>query len=142
MNTASGYTQNPDSYAAGLEIADALRDVQPELVIVFASINYDFSDFFNALYSVLPRDKTLVWGGTGDGIYSPGGVFHYGISAVGFNSGGMCSGQLLFAKIPVMIQKRAPVYVPVISAVRWTGGFRPAWCWRISGTTVCRFARG
>lgn len=68
MKTFYAATQCLDSYEAGIEIAEALKAIEPEMVILFSSINYDFEELFKAFYSVLPKDRTQIWGGTGDGI--------------------------------------------------------------------------
>jgi hypothetical protein len=88
MKSLCSFIQTPDSYEAGIEIAEKLKEITPELVIIFFSIHYMFDDFFEAFYSIIPKDNVVVWGGTGDGIYSPEGVFNNGINAVGINSGG------------------------------------------------------
>ncbi|OHD19206.1 MAG: hypothetical protein A2087_14010 [Spirochaetes bacterium GWD1_61_31] len=88
MNVTWALSRNPDSYEAGLEIGERLKTGQPEQVILFSSIHYDFPEFFEALYSVLPKSSTRLFGGTADGVYSPEGVFDCGISAIGINSGG------------------------------------------------------
>jgi hypothetical protein len=79
-----------DPYRAGTEIGTALREVNPEVIILFASITYESEvpDFFDGLYDSLgPRD-VLVFGGTGDGVYETTGSSHYGVSAMGLNSEG------------------------------------------------------
>lgn len=88
MKTTYAVSQNPDSYEAGIEIAEALKMIEPEMVILFSSINYDFEELFSAFYSVLPQDRTRIWGGTGDGIYSTEGAFNYSVAAIGINSEG------------------------------------------------------
>lgn len=80
--------QTPDSYEAGIETAEKLKTISPEIVIVFFSIRYNLEEFFEAFYSVIPEESITVWGGSGDGVYSAEGVFNNGVSAVGINSGG------------------------------------------------------
>jgi len=79
-----------DPYRAGIEIGTALANASPEVVILVASMSYDpnFSDFFEALYEALGNPSTIVFGGTGDGVYETSGTEHYGVSALGISSGG------------------------------------------------------
>ncbi len=88
MKSVSSFIQTPDSYEAGIETAERLKSISPEIVIIFFSIHYSFEEFFEAFYSVISKDSVIVWGGTGDGIYSQDGVFNNGISAVAVNSNG------------------------------------------------------
>ena len=79
-----------DAYRAGTEIGTALREIKPEVIILFASITYEseFPDFFDGLYDSLGSRDVLIFGGTGDGIYETSGAAHYGVSAMGLNSEG------------------------------------------------------
>ncbi len=88
MRSLCSFIQTPDSYEAGIETAERLKRISPEVVIIFFSIHYSFEEFFTAFYSVIPKESVIIWGGTGDGIYSPQGIFNNGISAVGVNSEG------------------------------------------------------
>lgn len=88
MKSVYSFIQTPDSYEAGIVIAEKLKEITPEFVVIFFSIHYSFDEFFEAFYSIIPRESVLVCGGTGDGIYSPEGVFNNGINALGLNSGG------------------------------------------------------
>jgi len=79
-----------DPYRAGIEIGTTLAPIAPEVILLFASMSYDpdFSDFFEALRDAVGTDSTLVFGGTGDGIYETSGAENYGVSALGINSDG------------------------------------------------------
>ena len=88
MKSLYSFIQTPDSYEAGIEIAEKLKEISPEFIVIFFSIHYSFDDFFEAFYSIIPKESVIVWGGTGDGIYSQEGVFNNGINAVGINSCG------------------------------------------------------
>jgi hypothetical protein len=80
---------NIDPYEAGTEIGDALSDIQPEAILLFASIHYaDFSDLFEGIYDSLGTRDLVVLGGTGDGIYETTRVENVGVCALGFNAGG------------------------------------------------------
>lgn len=79
-----------DPYRAGTEIGDALREIVPEVVLLFASISYeqDFTDLFDGVRDGLGSTDTLVFGGTGDGFYETSRVANYGVCALGIHSGG------------------------------------------------------
>lgn len=82
-----------DAYRAGAEIGKSLREVSPEVILLFASITYeeDFGVFFEGLYDELGSADLIVFGGTGDGICETDRVADYGVSALGMNSGGTVS---------------------------------------------------
>ena len=90
MRCKSTSSINTDGYRAGSEIGEALREIAPEVVLVFASINYDeqFRDVFAGLRDGLDSPATLIFGGTSDGIYETERVAHHGICALGLNSDG------------------------------------------------------
>ncbi len=90
MRCKSTSSINTDGYRAGSEIGEVLRELAPEVVLIFASITYDgqFPDVFAGLRDGLDSATTLIFGGTGDGIYETDRVSHHGIGALGLNSGG------------------------------------------------------
>ena len=89
MKSKSISTINIDPYEAGTEIGDALSDIQPEAIIMFASVHYaDFSDLFDGIYDSLGTREVVILGGTGDGFYETTRVENVGVCALGFNSGG------------------------------------------------------
>ncbi|MDP2360635.1 MAG: FIST N-terminal domain-containing protein [bacterium] len=90
MQYRSASTLNPDPYRAGIQIGDALRSVDPEVILLFASISYDpdFSEFFSGLQDALEGRSPLIVGGTGDGIFERNLAADYGVCALGMNSGG------------------------------------------------------
>jgi hypothetical protein len=79
-----------DPYRAGAEIGESLRPLAPEVILVFASISYehDFSDLFDGLGDTLGSPETLIFGGTGDGIYEAARVANYGVCALAIHSEG------------------------------------------------------
>lgn len=79
-----------DPYRAGAEIGTALREIVPEVILLFASISYehDFTDRFDGIRDSLGPTETLIFGGTGDGIYETSRVANYGVCALGIHSGG------------------------------------------------------
>jgi hypothetical protein len=90
MRCKSTSSIKTDGYRAGSEIGEALREIAPEVVLVFASINYDgqFAEVFDGLRDGLDAPETLIFGGTSDGIYETDRVAHHGICALGLNSEG------------------------------------------------------
>lgn len=91
MRVKSTSSVQGDAYRAGAEIGDALRDIEPEVVLLFASMSYsqEFSDLFGGLFDALGNESQVVFGGTGDGIYETSRTAHYGVCALGLNSGGL-----------------------------------------------------
>jgi hypothetical protein len=89
MKCKSLSTVNPDGYRAGSELGEGLRDLAPEVVLLFASITYadQFSDVFDGLFDGLGA-RPIVFGGTSDGIYETSRVAPHGISALALNTGG------------------------------------------------------
>lgn len=90
MKCKSVSSINADGYRAGCEVGEALCDMEPEVVLIFASIAYrdQFPDLFNGLYDGLNSRDVLVFGGTSDGVYETERVVDNGISALGLNTGG------------------------------------------------------
>lgn len=88
MESTYAVAKSPDSYEAGICIAEKIKSVNPEIVFIFFSIHYSFNEFFDAFYQVIDSKNIIVYGGTGDGVYSQEGVLNNGISAVGVNSNG------------------------------------------------------
>jgi hypothetical protein len=87
----SASTSLTDAYRAGSEIGEALKESTPEVILMFASITFEssFDDFFNGLYDGLETRAVTIFGGTGDGIYETSLAAHYGVCALGINSGGL-----------------------------------------------------
>ena len=78
-----------DGYRAGGELGESLRAISPEVVLLFASINYEsqFADVFDGLNDALDR-PAIIFGGTSDGIYETDRAVHHGLGALGLNSDG------------------------------------------------------
>lgn len=83
MRCASIYSSNIDSYEAGLEIAESLIEVEPQVVLLFTSIQYDYSELLEGMSDVFDYKMPLIVGGTGDGVYETNGVYTYGATALG-----------------------------------------------------------
>lgn len=93
MQCKSASSVNTDAYRAGAEIGYALREINPEVIILFASITYeeDYGVFFEGMYDELGSSDLIIFGGSGDGIYETDRTADYGVSALGINSGGTVS---------------------------------------------------
>jgi hypothetical protein len=89
MRCKSLSTVSPDGYRAGSELGEGLRELAPEVVLLFASITYadQFPDVFDGLFDALGY-KPIVFGSTSDGIYESTRVEHHGMSALGLSTGG------------------------------------------------------
>jgi hypothetical protein len=92
MRCKSVSTVNADAYRAGNEIGASLREISPEVVVLFATISYEpeFPDLFAGFYDGLGFSDVVVFGGTGDGIYETSLTANYGVCALGMNSEGKC----------------------------------------------------
>ena len=90
MKYRSCSSLNTDTYRAGFEVGDNLKSLHPEVIILFLSINYSesFPDLYDGLKDGLEGAIPLIFGCTGDGIYETENVQHYGITALGLDSGG------------------------------------------------------
>lgn len=90
MRAASASSVQTDAYRAGCEVGERLRDLQPEVVLLFSSIHYenDFPALFEGLRDSVGSARPLIFGGTGDGIYETARASNQGVSALGLNSGG------------------------------------------------------
>ncbi len=80
-------TTTVDSYEAGIEMGEALKEIQPEVILLFASIYYDFTELFEAIYSSLGTEDVIIFGGTGDGVYETERVVNNGVAALAINGG-------------------------------------------------------
>ena len=100
MRFKSASSIQTDPYRAGAEIGDALREIVPEVILLFASISYeqDFTDLFDGIRDTLGSTETLIFGGTGDGIYETSRVANYGVCALGIHSGGKLRWSVAFKK--------------------------------------------
>ncbi len=91
MRYKSASTSLTDAYQAGSTIGETLKDMAPEVILLFASITFEleYADFFTGLYDGLETRDVIVFGGTGDGIYETSMTAHYGVCALGITSDGM-----------------------------------------------------
>jgi hypothetical protein len=84
-----------DPYRAGIEIAEELAVIAPEIVFLFSSIHYEGSvELLDAIYDFLENEKIILIGNTGDGFYEQEKVANAGVSALAINSGSRVSWHL------------------------------------------------
>lgn len=95
MKTKSFFSKNLDPYRAGLELAEALQEVKPEIIFLFSSIHFAGSEeLAEAIYDVIDDDNLLIVGCTGDGFYEGHKAGNVGASALAINSNKAISWQL------------------------------------------------
>jgi len=88
-----------DPFRAGLEIAENLLEIQPEIIFLFSSIHYDGSpELTEAIYDVIDSEDLIIIGCSGDGFYERNIVANVGTSALAINSGGAIKWQLEYEK--------------------------------------------
>ena len=90
MKCKSASSTLTDGYRAGCELGESLREIAPEVVLLFASITYhaEFPDLLAGLEDSLDSSEVLIFGGTSDGVYECHRITHCGVCALGLNSGG------------------------------------------------------
>jgi len=95
MKSKSTFSQNMDPYRAGIEIAENLKGINPEIIFLFSSIHYAGSEeMTEAIYDVMDSDELLIIGCSGDGFYERNMVANIGASALAINSNGAIHWQL------------------------------------------------
>ena len=84
MKYISSRTSIVDSYRAGISIGEDLQAISPDVIILFCTRGYidTLPELIEGLREVV-GPKTLICGGTGDGIYETAGVAHNGVCALG-----------------------------------------------------------
>ncbi len=89
MDYASAATRTVDPYRAGSALGETLAPQRPDLVLLFFTIHYleGIPDLVAGLRDAL-GPAPLLCGGTGDGVYSPDGVFPHGVAALGIRGDG------------------------------------------------------
>ncbi len=95
MKAKSFFSTQLDPYRAGMEIGEALADIEPEIIFLFPTIHYKGSpELTEALYDALDCEagcgdkEPVLIGNTGDGFYELKRVAATGVSAMAINSGG------------------------------------------------------
>jgi hypothetical protein len=88
-----------DPYRAGIELAEKLITIQPEVIFLFPTIHYRGSaEMAEAIYDVINSRSTVVIGNTVDGFYELNKVAGVGVSALGLNSDGKVKWHLKYEK--------------------------------------------
>ena len=111
MQAKSCYSLSTDPYRAGIEIGQALIDLQPEIVFLFSTIHYGGSpELVEAIFELLDPQQTLLIGNTGDGFYERQKVGVAGVSALGINTHGAVKWHMAYeegvGKMPYETTKR------------------------------------
>lgn len=89
MRAKSVRTGIVDSYRSGLFLGQALSEIRPEIVFLFATVHYDNMDqFLDGLHDGLGEWSGRVIGATGDGVCEWQGSVEVGAAALGIASEG------------------------------------------------------
>ena len=76
-----------DPYRAGVQLAEELAGIKPEVIFLFSSVHYGQSnELTEAIYDVLENDELIIIGTTGDGFYESNRISDVGVAALGINS--------------------------------------------------------
>lgn len=98
MKVISCYSSQIDPYRAGVEIAQQLIELNPEVIFLFATIHYNESnDLLDAIYTVLDNPKLIIIGGSSAGVYELNQSGIIAVTALGINSYGTISWFLEFS---------------------------------------------
>ena len=91
MRALSASSTTTDGYRAGCELGEGLLAVSPEVVVLFASVDYEsrLPDLHDGLYDTLGRRDMILFGGSADGILeTTRAAAHHGVAALGLNAEG------------------------------------------------------
>lgn len=90
MRAESFHTTTLESYAAGSELGEALAPCEPEAILLFVSIHYDFDDLLAGLDDALQQldPRPVVFGVTGDGFLERSGNSDHGVAGLALHTGG------------------------------------------------------
>lgn len=85
---ASHATRTVDPWRAGIEIGERIAAISPDAVLLFFTIHYldGVAELIAGLREMLGPGP-LLCGGTGDGVFGPGGVANLGVSALAIRGG-------------------------------------------------------
>jgi len=82
-------SRNLDPYRAGVEIAEQLAGIAPEVIFLFSSSHYrGAQELLESLYAELAPCVPNIIGNSADGVYGLDSVAEVGISALAIQSGG------------------------------------------------------
>ncbi|MCB1051525.1 MAG: FIST C-terminal domain-containing protein [Acidobacteria bacterium] len=86
MRAKSAHTLETDPYRAGLALADQLKPLEPDVVILFSSIDYGGNEeLLQAFYDVLEAPELTLIGSTGEGFLETGKTADMGACALGLH---------------------------------------------------------
>ncbi len=89
MKAKSASSIYMDPYRAGVQLAEEIAEIKPEVIFLFSSVNYGLSsELTEAIYDVIGNDELIIIGTTGDGFYESNRISDVGAAALGLNSGG------------------------------------------------------
>src|SRR5512136_2368837 len=92
MKAVSASTLDLDPYRAGVDLADGLASVAPEVVFLFSSIEFhDATELPQAIYDTLGNENLIIIGCTGEGYLETRKVADVGACALGINFEGSAS---------------------------------------------------
>lgn len=87
MKVKSAIAEGLDQFRVGLALGESLREVDPEILMIFSSIDFHpFDEFIEGIETAFEGRKIpLIVGGTGDGFYETDRVGEIGASAIAIN---------------------------------------------------------
>ncbi len=86
MKVISGFIEEIDSYSAGMQIITELEKFGScDLLFIFSNVNYDFTEFFEAIRDDEKYRNTKIVGATGDGIFFKSDIYNTGITFIAIN---------------------------------------------------------
>ena len=89
LEVKSCFSIDMDPYKAGIQIGESLRNIQPEILLLFPTIHYEGSpELVEGIYDAVGTKDLIIVGVTGSGFYERDKVAHAGVSALGINSSG------------------------------------------------------
>lgn len=89
MKALSASTLMSDPYRAGVALGEALKPIDPEVVLIFSAIYYgDTPELLEGLSDTLEREELIIIGSSSDGFYESKAVSDHGVAALGLNAEG------------------------------------------------------
>lgn len=89
MRSKSVSTTIADPYRAALALGQSLAEIAPEIVFLFATVQYaNWTEFMDGLYDGLDDPRVRVIGASGDGVHETSRTCEVGASALGISSDG------------------------------------------------------
>jgi hypothetical protein len=96
MKVISASTLDLDPYRAGVDLADALASVEPEVIFLFSSIEYHGNgELLQSIYDTLGNENLIIIGCTGEGYLETGKLADVGACALGINFEGKATAALM-----------------------------------------------